>query len=95
MSLHIKMVLNNSWLLLTRTFHSKILCPCRKCKNRINQSRDEVRTHLRCDGIFKGYTTWVHHGEDYEGPTIEFVDVPNISRNLANSGSAQDGQDGI
>uniref|UniRef100_K3ZC47 Transposase-associated domain-containing protein n=1 Tax=Setaria italica TaxID=4555 RepID=K3ZC47_SETIT len=25
---------------------SEILCPCKNCKNRINQSRDEVRTHL-------------------------------------------------
>jgi hypothetical protein len=74
---------------------SEILCPCKKCKNRINQSRDEVRTHLRCDGILQGYTTWVHHGEDYERPTIAFVDVPNITRNLANSGSVQDGQDGM
>lgn len=58
---------------------SEILCPCKKCKNRINQSRAEVRTHLRCDGILQGYTTWVHHGENYDRPTIAFVDVPDMT----------------
>ena len=58
---------------------SEILCPCKRCKNRLNLSLDEVKTHLRCDGILQGYTTWVHHGENYERPTDPFVDVPNIT----------------
>jgi hypothetical protein len=35
---------------------SEILCLCINCKNRYNHSCDEVRTHLRYDGIIKGYT---------------------------------------
>jgi hypothetical protein len=30
---------------------NEILCPCINCKNRIHQSRDEIWTHLRCNGI--------------------------------------------
>lgn len=73
---------------------SEILCPCINCKNRYNHSCDEVRTHLRCDGIIKGYTIWVHHGEKYDRPSIELADVPNISANLTNSGPIRDRQDG-
>jgi len=65
---------------------SEILCPCKKCKNRLNHSHDEVRTHLRCDGIIQGYTTWVHHGEMYESPQFAFVDVPTDTTNLPTSG---------
>src|SRR5690242_4758867 len=65
---------------------SEILCPCINCKNRYNHSCDEVRTHLRCDSIIKGYTIWVHHGEKYDRPSIELADVPNISANLTTSG---------
>ena len=73
---------------------SEILCPCKRCKNRLNLSLDEVRTHLRCDGILQGYTTWVHHGENYERPTDPFVDVPNITGILGTSGPVQDDQHG-
>lgn len=69
---------------------SEILCPCINCKNRYNHSCDEVRTHLRCDGIIKGYTIWVHHGEKYDRPSIELADVPNISANLTTSGPIRD-----
>jgi hypothetical protein len=72
---------------------SEILCPCINCKNRYNRSCDEVRTHLICDGILKGYSTWVHHGENYDRPSIAFVDVPNIAVNLTTSGPVQDCQD--
>uniref|UniRef100_K4A171 Transposase-associated domain-containing protein n=1 Tax=Setaria italica TaxID=4555 RepID=K4A171_SETIT len=72
---------------------SEILCACKKCNNRITQSRDEVRIHLRCDGILQGYTTWVHHGENYDRPSIAFVDEPNITT-LPASGIVQGCQDG-
>ncbi|CAD6262050.1 unnamed protein product [Miscanthus lutarioriparius] len=57
-----------------------------KMQNRLNHSHDEVRTHLRCDGIIQGYTTWVHHGEMYESPQFAFVDVPTDTTNLPTSG---------
>ncbi|XP_021302503.1 uncharacterized protein LOC110430009 isoform X3 [Sorghum bicolor] len=72
---------------------SEILCPCINCKNRYNHSCNEVRTHLRCDGIIKGYTTWVHHGEKYARPLIALADVPNIAGNLTTSGPIRDHQD--
>ncbi|WVZ53295.1 hypothetical protein U9M48_004261, partial [Paspalum notatum var. saurae] len=52
---------------------SEILCPCKICKNRVHQSLDEIRTHLRCDG----YTTWVHHGEHYDVPN-NIINLPSI-----------------
>uniref|UniRef100_K3ZM31 Transposase-associated domain-containing protein n=1 Tax=Setaria italica TaxID=4555 RepID=K3ZM31_SETIT len=58
---------------------SEILCP--------------LRTHLRCDGILQGYTTWVHHGENYDRPSIAFVDVLNITT-LPALGIVQDCRDG-
>ncbi|WVZ58611.1 LOW QUALITY PROTEIN: hypothetical protein U9M48_008863 [Paspalum notatum var. saurae] len=57
---------------------SEILCPCKICKNRVNHSLDEVRTHLRCDGILRCYTTWIHHREHY--------DVTNNTMNLSSFG---------
>lgn len=73
---------------------SEILCPCKKCKNRKHKSCDEVRTHLRCDGILQGYTTWVHHGEDYGGPPIGIIDMStSISANLPSSDAVHVGQD--
>nr|TKW00222.1 hypothetical protein SEVIR_8G094400v2 [Setaria viridis] len=39
------------------------------------------------------YTTWVHHGENYDRPSIAFVDVPNITT-LPASGTVQGRQDG-
>ena len=61
---------------------SEILCPCKNCKNRVNLNYDDVKTHLRCDGILQGYNTWVHHGEEYDATPLEFPHVPNESRNL-------------
>ncbi|KAG2577557.1 hypothetical protein PVAP13_6NG208206 [Panicum virgatum] len=40
------------------------------------------------------YTTWVHHGENYERPIDPFVDVPNITGILGTSGPVQDDQHG-
>lgn len=56
---------------------TEILCPCKNCKNKVSRNYDDVRTHLRCDGILQGYSTWVHHGEDYNAPSLEFAPVPN------------------
>jgi hypothetical protein len=36
----------------------KILCPCVNCANKSRESSDEVKTHLRCDGILQDYTRW-------------------------------------
>ncbi|WVZ85686.1 LOW QUALITY PROTEIN: hypothetical protein U9M48_032581 [Paspalum notatum var. saurae] len=74
-----------AFCLQDRPHDSEILCPSKKCKNRLNQSHDELmKTHLRCDGILQGYTTWVHHGENYESPSLAFIDVPNNTRNFTN-----------
>ncbi|XP_062230316.1 uncharacterized protein LOC133928041 [Phragmites australis] len=42
---------------------NKILCPCRKCVNSFWREGSEVREHLICDGILKGYKIWNLHGE--------------------------------
>jgi len=38
-------------------------CPCVKCLNGRQQSLDDIRTHLICDGICPTYTKWIWHGE--------------------------------
>ncbi|KAL6655769.1 hypothetical protein ACP70R_006595 [Stipagrostis hirtigluma subsp. patula] len=66
---------------------SKIFCPCKNCQNRVTQNRDEVETHLKCDGILQGYTTWIHHGEEYDSsPSFAFAHVPNDTTSLPTSG---------
>ena len=57
-----------------------------------------MKTHLRCDGILQGYSTWVHHGEDYASTTLQFAQVPDENRNLQTSdiprtGALQDGHE--
>lgn len=41
----------------------KIRCPCIKCCNTYNMSRDVVYSHLTAYGIIRSYTFWYHHGE--------------------------------
>ncbi|XP_073309702.1 uncharacterized protein [Primulina huaijiensis] len=40
-----------------------IACPCAKCTSGICVSREDVCDHLTVDGVIKGYTHWVAHGE--------------------------------
>ncbi|XP_062216051.1 uncharacterized protein LOC133916413 isoform X2 [Phragmites australis] len=64
----------------------KINCPCVKCKNKSTRSYDDVRTHLRCNGILQGYTTWVRHGEEHESSSSPFAQVSSRTDNQAMSG---------
>lgn len=41
----------------------KIRCPCIKCCNTYNLSREVVYSHLMAYGIIRSYTFWYHHGE--------------------------------
>ncbi|KAH6767318.1 hypothetical protein C2S52_018301 [Perilla frutescens var. hirtella] len=64
-----------------------ILCPCKKCKNGICLSREEVEVHLKCVGFINGYTQWVAHGEAYNFSTPpsfhnEPSDVNNVQEML-------------
>ena len=43
----------------------KIKCPCRKCLNQNEKSRHDVHEDIKLNGISRCYTTWVHHGEEY------------------------------
>ncbi|CAN1155708.1 hypothetical protein LINPERHAP2_LOCUS20559 [Linum perenne] len=40
-----------------------IRCPCVKCYNGRQGTRETVRTHLIVNGIVQNYTFWCHHGE--------------------------------
>jgi hypothetical protein len=61
----------------------KILCPCVNCANKARASSDEVKTHLRCDGILQDYTRWVFHGEQCDAPSLAFAHVLENNRNFA------------
>ena len=41
----------------------KILCPCRKCLNRLHQYKGRVEDDLLMYGMSNTYTRWIHHGE--------------------------------
>lgn len=45
---------------------NKIRCPCVKCNNYYQKTRDDVKGDLLFDGIVMGYTRWVYHGEEFE-----------------------------
>ncbi|KAL6909850.1 hypothetical protein ACP4OV_001509 [Aristida adscensionis] len=77
---------------------SKILCPCKNCRNRVTQHCDEVETHLKCDGILQYYTTWIHHGEEYDSsPSFAFAPLHHTTSlptsGVARTAAAQDGQE--
>jgi hypothetical protein len=44
----------------------EILCPCRKCLNRLHKHKGEVEYHLYIYGMTNTYTRWIHHGEAFE-----------------------------
>jgi hypothetical protein len=41
----------------------EVLCPCRKCLNRIARPKSKIEDHLHIHGMASTYTTWIHHGE--------------------------------
>ena len=41
----------------------EIRCPCVKCNNTYERSREVVETHITVYGIVQNYTFWYHHGE--------------------------------
>ena len=43
--------------------NQEILCPCRKCLNRLNEHKGDVEDHLLIYGMSNTYTMWIHHGE--------------------------------
>jgi len=43
--------------------NQEILCPCRKCLNRLNEHKGDVEDHLLIYGMSNTNTRWIHHGE--------------------------------
>jgi hypothetical protein len=49
-------------------------CPCVKCGNRSpEQTPEEIRNHLICEGISQNYTTWIWHGESWNKQSVSHV----------------------
>lgn len=44
------------YIFQTEGKNGQISCPCVNCSNQLWVDREEARTHLLCDGFFKGYT---------------------------------------
>ena len=44
----------------------EMLCPCRKCLNRVHKPKGQVQDHLYIYGMATTYTRWIHHGEPLE-----------------------------
>jgi len=54
------------------------LCPCVKCLNGQQQSLNDIRTHLICDGINPTYTKCIWHGELPEMSTVPPTDAVDV-----------------
>ena len=44
----------------------EMVCPCRKCLNRVRKPKGQVQDHLYIYGMATTYTRWIHHGEPLE-----------------------------
>ncbi|WVZ83966.1 hypothetical protein U9M48_031052 [Paspalum notatum var. saurae] len=51
---------------------AQILCPCRRCLNRVRCHKGQVEDHLLLHGMASTYTNWIYHGEGSE-PEINEV----------------------
>jgi hypothetical protein len=43
--------------------NEEVLCPCRKCLNRLAKPMSQIEDHLYIHGMASTYTAWIHHGE--------------------------------
>jgi len=59
--------------------NQEILCPCRKCLNRIHRHKGDVEDHLLIHGMTNTYTRWIHHGEALEVRLNENSETRDIS----------------
>lgn len=46
--------------------NEEILCPCRRCLNRICRPQEHVEDHLYIHGMLTTYDKWIHHGEPFD-----------------------------
>ncbi|KAL0462200.1 UNVERIFIED_CONTAM: hypothetical protein Slati_0107600 [Sesamum latifolium] len=53
--------------------HEKIRCPCRKCRNYVFKTTDEVMHDICMKGFMEEYYNWTAHGE---AQVIEYYDDP-------------------
>ena len=54
--------------------NEEILCPCRRCLNRIHQHKGIVEDHLYIHGMASTYTRWIYHGEAMDVQSNENAD---------------------
>ena len=62
----------------------RILCPCRRCKNRVRIDRCTLEEHLYSCGFVESYLNWTLHGENawgVEGSTFVVPDDEVDTRN--------------
>ncbi|XP_047042616.1 uncharacterized protein LOC124646556 [Lolium rigidum] len=50
---------------------AQVLCPCRSCLNREEQTLANVEAHLLMYGMASTYDRWIHHGEPLHAPQPE------------------------
>ena len=48
-----------------KQFDSPIYCPCKKCVNRYQFTREIVKEHIVVNGFLRKYKNWTYHGESY------------------------------
>ncbi|WVZ49373.1 hypothetical protein U9M48_000740, partial [Paspalum notatum var. saurae] len=50
---------------------AEILCPCRRCLNRIRTHKGQVEDHLYIYGMASTYSRWIYHGESLDAESNE------------------------
>ncbi|WVZ51731.1 hypothetical protein U9M48_002846, partial [Paspalum notatum var. saurae] len=48
---------------------AEILCPCRRCLNRIRTHKGQAEDHLYIYGMASTYSRWIYHGESLDAET--------------------------
>ncbi|KAL0448576.1 UNVERIFIED_CONTAM: hypothetical protein Slati_1414000 [Sesamum latifolium] len=56
----------------------KIRCPCRKCKNKVFKTPDEINFDLYMKGFMSEYYNWTSHGEKRMQEYFEAVTGPHL-----------------
>ena len=65
----------------------QVLCPCRSCINREQQTLDNVEAHLLMNGMASTYDRWIHHGEPLHAPQPEHVQPDGEAHHVDHQGA--------
>ncbi|KAL0447665.1 UNVERIFIED_CONTAM: hypothetical protein Slati_1894400 [Sesamum latifolium] len=69
----------------------KIRCPCRKCKNKVFKTLNEVNFDLYMKSLMPEYYNWTSHGEEGVQEYFEAVTTPPLKDEQTPPAPAEEG----